>query len=130
MVTRNREYKDLDLNFTAHPVSGDIAKVEDEDAVKRSIRNLILTNHYERPFQPDLGSNVLHTLFEPMNRITQYRLRTEIEDLINFREPRADLLQVKVESNYDDNRYEVTIVFMVQDQMEPLQLQIFLQRVR
>jgi len=130
MVTRNREYKDLDLNFTAHPVSGDIAKVENEDAIKRSIRNLILTNNYERPFQPELGSNILHTLFEPMNRVTQYKLQTSIEDLINFREPRAELLQVKVESNYDENRYEVSIIFMVQDQLEPLQVQIFLQRVR
>ena len=108
-----RQYSDLDLFFAAKGVSKDISKVTGIQAVKRSIRNLVLTNHYEKPFHPEIGSGVRGILFEPMTPITANILARKIEDVIENFEPRAKLVGVRAQPNLDRNEYEVTIEFYV-----------------
>ena len=126
-----RQYSDLDLFFSAKGVSKDISKVTDIQAVKRSIRNLVLTNHYEKPFHPEIGSGVRDMLFEPMTPITANILARKIEDVIENFEPRAKLIGVRALPNLDRNEYEVTIEFyVVNTPTELVDLTIFLERLR
>ena len=126
-----RQYSDLDLFFSAKGVSKDISKVTDIQAVKRSIRNLVLTNHYEKPFHPEIGSGVRDMLFEPMTPITANILARKIEDVIENFEPRAKLIGVRAQPNLDRNEYEVTIEFyVVNTPTELVDLTVMLERLR
>ena len=103
-IDRNvRQYTDLDLFFAKKATSKDISKVTDIQAVKRSIRNLVLTNHYEKPFHPEIGSGVRGILFEPMTPLTAHILTRKIEDVIENFEPRARLMSVTAFPNLDHN---------------------------
>jgi phage baseplate assembly protein W len=124
-------FKDISLSFAKHPVTGDIARLSDVDAVKRSVRNLINTNFYERPFHPEIGSDIRATLFEPVSPSTANLLARHVEDCITNFEPRAELSNVIVRGDIDQNRYEVTIEFYVANSPAELQaLDIFLERLR
>ena len=113
-IDRNvRQYSDLDLFFGKKATSKDISKVTDIQAVKRSIRNLVLTNHYEKPFHPEIGSGVRGILFELMTPLTAHILTRKIEDVIENFEPRARLISVRALPNLDRNEYECTIKFYV-----------------
>ena len=90
----NRIYKDLDLNFGRNPVTNDVNKLTDVEAVKRSVRNLINTNHYERPFHPEIGSDVRAMLFEPMTPLTALNLQRKVGEVLNNFEPRIKLEQI------------------------------------
>jgi hypothetical protein len=131
-IDRNaRQYTDLDLFFGRKAVSRDINKVTDIQAVKRSIRNLVLTNHYEKPFHPEIGSGVRGMLFEPMTPITAHILTRKIEDVIINFEPRARLISVTAFPNLDRNEYECTIEFyVVNTPTELVDLTVFLERLR
>ena len=108
-----RTYSDLDLFFGAKNVTKDISKVTNIQAVKRSVRNLVLTNHYEKPFHPEIGSGVRDILFEPMTPITANVLARKIEDVVENFEPRVKLIGVSARPNLDRNEYNVTIQFYV-----------------
>ena len=124
-------FKDLNLNFTKHPITGDIVRLRDVDAVKRSVRNLVQTNFYERPFHPEIGSNVRSVLFEPMSPITSNVLTRHIEDVIRNFEPRALLSGVSVVPDVDRNAYNVTVQFYVRNApAELVDLTILLERIR
>jgi len=123
-------YSDLDLTFTMHPVKKDIVISLDEQAVIRSVRNLILTNHYERPFHPEIGSNVRRMLFEPVSPLTANYLQREIEDTIKNFEPRVTLREVIVQVKPDDNFYSVIISFFINNRTEPTTINFVLQRLR
>ena len=131
-IDRNtRQYTDLDLFFGRKSVSKDINKVTDIQAVKRSIRNLVLTNHYEKPFHPEIGSGVRGILFEPMTPLTAHILTRKIEDVIENFEPRARLISVRATPNLDRNEYECTIEFyVVNTPTELVDLTVFLERLR
>ena len=131
-IDRNaRQYTDLDLFFGRKTVSKDINKVTDIQAVKRSIRNLVLTNHYEKPFHPEIGSGVRGILFEPMTPLTAHILTRKIEDVITNFEPRARLISVRAQPNLDRNEYECTIEFyVVNTPTELVDLTVFLERLR
>ena len=131
-IDRNvRQYKDLDLFFGTKQASNDINKVTDIQAVKRSVRNLVLLNHYEKPFHPEIGSGVRDVLFEPMTPLTSHSLAIEIEDVIENFEPRAKLVGVRALPNLDRNEYEVRIEFyVVNAPTELVDLTIFLERLR
>ena len=131
-IDRNvRQYKDLDLFFGTKQASNDINKVTDIQAVKRSVRNLVLLNHYEKPFHPEIGSGVIDILFEPMTPLTSHSLSVEIEDVIENFEPRAKLVGVRALPNLDRNEYEVSIEFyVVNAPTELVDLTIFLERLR
>ena len=126
-----RQYTDLDLFFSKKSTSKDISKVTDIQAVKRSIRNLVLTNHYEKPFHPEIGSGVRDILFEPMTPLTAHILTRKIEDVIENFEPRAKLIAVRALPKLDRNEYEVTIEFLVVNApTELVDLTVFLERLR
>ena len=131
-IDRNaRQYTDLDLFFSKKATSKDISKVTDVQAVKRSIRNLVLTNHYEKPFHPEIGSGVRDMLFELMTPLTAHILTRKIEDVIENFEPRARLISVRAQPNLDRNEYECTIEFyVVNTPTELVDLTVFLERLR
>ena len=111
-----KEYVDLDLFFGKKSSNSDIQDLTNVKAVKRSIRNLILTNHFEKPFHPEIGSGVRDMLFENMTPVTSHILARKIEDVILNFEPRARLVGVRAEPILDRNTYEVTIEFYVVNQ--------------
>jgi phage baseplate assembly protein W len=125
-----RKYSDFNLDFTAHPVTGDITKKLNENAIAQSIRNLLLTSHYERPFKPQLGSNVKKFLFEPIDNITTSLIQDSIFETLRNYEPRITIQEVVATPNYDEQRYDVNITFFVKNSVEPLTINFFLERVR
>ena len=126
-----RQYTDLDLFFSKKISDSDISKVTDIQAVKRSVRNLILLNHYEKPFHPEIGSGVRDILFEPMTAITAVILNRKIEDTINNFEPRAKLISVRSIPDLDQNAYNVSIeFFVVNTPTELVDLTVMLERLR
>lgn len=125
-----RTYKDLDLSFIKHPVTKDVSIHKSEMAVINSVKNLILTNHYERPFQPDLGSNVSKLLFENLDSITAASLEREILQTIENFEPRARIYRITVLPDYDNNRFSIDMEFLITNRTEPINIQFFLERVR
>ena len=131
-IARNvRQYKDLDLFFSRKRGSNDIAKITDIEAVKRSVRNLVLTNFYEKPFHPEIGSGVRDMLFENKTPITAVVLARKVEDVIENFEPRARLIGVRALPNLDRNEYEVTIeFFVVNTPTELIDMTIFLEVLR
>ena len=131
-IDRNvRKWKDLDLFFGKKQASKDINMVVDVQAVKRSVRNLVLLNHYEKPFHPEIGSGVRDMLFELMTPITAFILAKKIEDVIENFEPRAKLVGVRALPNLDRNEYEVTVEFyVVNTPTELVDLTIFLEVLR
>lgn len=130
MATPEPRYRDLNLSFIAHPVTGDLAALNDVDAVKRAVRNLVLTDNYEIPFMPDKGCGVRGNLFENITPVTAYKIKTDIQDVIRIYEPRADLLDVTVEAIPDENRIKVTIMFQALNLLEPVSIEVFLEKTR
>ena len=124
-------FSDLNLNFVAHPLTGDITKLTNIEAVKRSVRNLINTNFYERPFHPEIGSNVRSILFEPVSPVVEDILSRHIRDVIENFEPRVELINIISKANLDENAYSVTIEFFVQNSPSGVQtVNLFLERLR
>jgi phage baseplate assembly protein W len=123
-------YKDLDLDFTRNVVTNDVVKIEDVNAVKRSVKNLIQTNHYERPFHPELGCGIRELLFENFTPLTGIFIRRKVEEVITNYEPRARLSQVTVNEQPDRNGIEVTVYFYVMNIPEPVSVSTLLQRIR
>ena len=129
--TRNsRRFRDIDLDFTRNAVTNDVNVVEDVIAVKRSVRNLVQTNFYERPFQPELGCGIRELLFENFTPMTKVFLQNKIVEVLENYEPRIDLQSVKVDDDQDGNRLVVDIYFYVVGVPEPQTVQTFLQRLR
>ena len=130
-IDRNtRTWKDLDLFFTI-TATKDVNKVTDVQAVKRSVRNLVLLNHYEKPFHPEIGSGIREMLFEPMTPITAVILGKKVEDVIENFEPRARLVGVKSAPDLDRNAYDLTVEFyVVNAPTELVDLSIMLERLR
>ena len=127
----SRVYKDLNLNFSANPVTGDVTTVTDVVAVKRSVRNLLLTNHYDRPFHPEFGSNVPALHFENFGPITGNQLSRTIEEMISNFEPRARVETVECFPVPDTNTYDVKIYFYIENLPAELhELQTILETVR
>jgi len=125
-----RQYKDLDLDFGRNTVTNDVNKLTDVEAVKRSVRNLINTSHFERPFHPEIGSNVRAILFEPMTPLTSLNLQRKVEEvLVNF-EPRIRLVQIVAKPDIDTNTYDLSIYFYVIGSNQLVTVQTFLERLR
>lgn len=126
-----RLYKDLDLDMSSpNPVTGDLPKKTDVNAVKQAIRILMLTNFYERPFAPKKAGNVSGLLFEPMSNLISSTMAKVIEKLLQSYEPRANIQSISVEPDFDNNSYTVNITFYVVGINKPQSLTTRLQRVR
>jgi phage baseplate assembly protein W len=125
-----RAFKDLDLSFNIHPIKKDVNKHTGEIAVINSVKNLVLTNHYERPFQPDLGSNVRRLLFENVDPIVAAQLEREISETITNFEPRVQVSRVVAIPSPDENSYKVELEFFVINLPNPVTISFFLERIR
>ena len=126
----SRIYKDLNLDFQKNTATKDIQKMLDVESVKRSVRNLINLNHYEKPFHPEVGSNLRALLFENITPQISHFIGKQIELLIRNYEPRCRLVQVANMPNLDRNGYSVSISFYVVNHPEPVQVETFLERLR
>jgi len=126
----SRTFRDIDLDFERNPVTNDVNVVEDIIAIKRSVKNLVQTNFYERPFQPELGGGIGELLFENFTPMTRVFLERKIQEVIVNYEPRIDLTAVNVDDDQDDNRLVVDISFRIIGVPGPQIVQTFLQRVR
>ena len=110
---RSQGFLDLSASFQNNPLSNDLITLKNENAIARSVRNLILTTQGERPFQPVLGSNVNNLLFENMDKLTAAALKDEIRNTIENYEPRVELEEIIVDPNFDNNEFNVTIQYYI-----------------
>ena len=129
-TTRDTDWADLDLNFGVNPGSNDISRLIGANAINRSIRNLVLMHFYDKPFFPQIGSNATKILFDNFGPLTAINLRTLIREVIDNFEPRANVLEVVVEADPEQNGYEAVIVYSIRNQNQPIVATIFLERLR
>ena len=129
-IVAKRWFTDIDINMALHPESGDAALKYDINAVKRSVKNILLTNHYERPFKPEIGSTIRGLLFENFRAGLKEDLARAIQVTIENHEPRASLISVQIETKPDDHAITVSIIFRIRNITEPETLDILLERVR
>ena len=130
VVSKRRSFSDLDLSLELNPNFNDIVPLTDIDAVKNSVKNLILTNFFERPFQPWIGSNLSALLFEPADSFTIISIREEIKKVLRKYEPRVDDVTVEVKDQSDRNSYTVTVGFRVISVDEQVDITLYLKRIR
>ncbi len=129
-VARKKDYSDLDLDFMPHPVTKDVMKKTGDEAIKRSVRNLLLTNFYDRPFQSHIGSNALKLLFENATPITENFLKNAILETLKIFEPRIRVQDLEVKFDNDNNGYNVKLYFTIVNRNEPAVITLFLERIR
>lgn len=130
-IKRNtKNFSDLNLLFTASPSTGDITKKVDEEAIKASLRNLISTKNYERPFHPEIGCQLFALLFENFTSVTTQVMRKTIADVVNKFEPRVNILDIKLSETEDQNNLDVSITFKIINTERPVTLNTLIQRVR
>ena len=129
--TRNsRSFRDIDLDFSRNAVTNDVNVVEDVIAIKRAVKNLVQTNFYERPFQPELGCGIRELLFEPFTPMIKIFLQRKLEEVLINYEPRIQLQNVTVDDDQDHNRLVVDFYFYIVGVPGPQSVSTFLQRVR
>ncbi|MBC8549447.1 MAG: GPW/gp25 family protein [Candidatus Brocadiales bacterium] len=126
----NRRYTDIDMDLLVHPHTNDIVGRYDTSAINGALQNIVKTKKGERVFNPDFGSHVYKSLFEPMSSVTRITLEAQIENAVTTQEPRINLQQVSVKANADQNRYEVSIFYTPINETEIVQLDFFLNRLR
>lgn len=107
------QYRDIDLDFLSHPVTGDVAVLEQDAAIKRAVRHLILTSFYEKPFHPEIGCRISHLLFEPISNLTVYGIQKSVQEMLDAYEPRIELVDVKVKVREEQNSYAITIEYNI-----------------
>lgn len=127
---KTRQYSDLNLLFTSHPTTADITKKIDEEAVKSSIKNLITTRNYERPFHPEKGCQIFSLLFENFNPITTQVMKNTIRDVIQKYEPRVKLLEVNIKDRSDNNEIQIQVFFKLINSEKPITLTSVISRIR
>ena len=125
MSIENRTYKDMAYSLFANPMSGDVGKKVGASAVKGAILSILKTNYNERLFDPEFGSDIRGSLFEPMNPITEQRIKKKVEVALARHEPRAEVLGISVKAQEEQNRYEVSVLFNVTSEAEPQKLTTF-----
>ena len=123
-------YTDLNLDFIKHPMSKDVALLTDMEALKRSVRNIVLTSKYDRPFKPEMDAGVRRYLFELNSPITAVRIKNAIELAIKNFEPRVEVINVLVTSNPEKNSYDVAILFRPKNINQTAQVTFVLERTR
>lgn len=129
-VAITRTYRDIPLSFQKHPGTGDVRPLKDIDAVKQSVKNLILTNFGDRPFQFDVGSNVTSLLFEPASGFTAQAIKTEILECLRTKEPRVNGVTVRVTDNSDRNAYVINLAYNVISLNLEVESSFYLRRLR
>lgn len=130
IISRKNDYSDLDLDFMPHPTTKDVMKKTGVEAIKRSVRNLLLTNFYDRPFQSYIGSNALKLLFDNATPVTTNFLTNAIRETLTNFEPRIRIDRLDVKFDYDNNGYNVSLYFVILNRNEPASITLFLERIR
>lgn len=130
MARNTRTFTDLDLNFFRHPATDDVSVKVDENAVAQSIRSLLLTRNYERPFRSYIGSPINSLLFENITPLTTTLLQRSVRDTINNFEPRVDVIDVKVVYSPDENSVALIVEYKIKNTYTPLTVNILLERTR
>ena len=125
-----RIFSDLNLNFTRNPATKDVARLTDVEAVKRAVRNLILTNRFERPFHPEIYGGLYEYLFEPLHPFTATSMQHSIEHVINTFEPRVRVEEVTVTEKSTDDGYDILIIFTLINTEQLIEVEFFLERLR
>ena len=128
--TFGKEYKDIDMSFGKHPTHGDLNVVKGNIAIKRSIKNIIFTNRYERLFQPEITGGLGPLLFENMDAMAQSRIQRQLKSAIERWEPRANIIHVGVTPKPEENGYIIDILFQPENQTEQENMELFLERTR
>ena len=129
-IDSTNTFKDLDLNFTIHPIRKDINTHKNEYAIINSVKNLVSTNHYDRPFRPEIGSSIRNLLFENIDTIIAAQLERAVQETINNFEPRVQINQVIAIPDPENNRYKLTLDFFVINNTNPITINFFLERIR
>jgi phage baseplate assembly protein W len=130
LASRNKVYSDLDLDFDIHPNTKQLNTLTSDDAVIRSLKNLIFTSHYERPFHPEIGCKIKNSLFDNIMPSTAITIQNSIKEVVDNFEPRIDLTSVEVVAVPDENAYHVTITFFIVNEPVSRQVTFFLERIR
>jgi phage baseplate assembly protein W len=130
MARSTRQFSDLDLNFTAHPVTKDIVRRYDDNAIKTALKNLILTNNFERPFHSEIGTPIKGLLFEPYTPMMTTMIERAIYTVVNTFEPRVNLDNVVVKASPDSNEVTVTLYYRILNTQRPAVLDLVLERTR
>ena len=124
------EFSDLNLDFHAHPVSGDLVPLTNAEAVKRAVRNIMFTAHNERLFNPNFGANLRQMLFQPITPATELQIKLYISDAIKFFEPRVKVVSLQVKASPDEYQYDVSFVFSIDGLSQQIEYQTTLERLR
>jgi len=127
-TTYGKQYVDFDMDFTTHPSTGDLSTVKKSTAISRSIRNLLSTKVNERLFQPNVDNGIEILLFENFNSLTSSRLEEAIRYTIEKYEPRAEVTNVTVQANEDENAYEIQITYKPDNDVQEANLEVYLER--
>jgi phage baseplate assembly protein W len=130
IVSRKKSYADLDLSLIKHGVTKDIVPLMDDRAIKNAVKNLILTNFYERPFQPEMGANLIGLLFEPADDITKIELKDGIRDVLSYYEPRINIRRIIVQDDIERNRWRISIHFQIKESGVNSMVNVVLKRLR
>lgn len=126
-----QSFKDLSITFKPHPVTGDLVVKKDDAAIKQAIVNLLLTSKGERPFAPDLGSDLRTLMFEPLDVATAGEISSNIRETLRNYEPRISILGIEVDANFEDNGFDVALEFEIIGREDfPATLEFFLERTR
>jgi len=129
-IESTRTFRDLDLNFDIHPITKDINTYKNEYAIINSVKNLVLTNHYERPFRPEIGSSIRRLLFENIDSIVAAQLERAVTETVNNFEPRAKISKVVAVADPDNNGYKMQLEFFIINSTSPITINFFLERIR
>ena len=127
-TTYGKDYRDFDLDFGAHPAHGDIDTIKKTTAINRSIKNIIRTNRFERLFQPTIEGGLSALLFENFGALTSSRIQSAITHAINRFEPRADVKDITVKAEPDENGYYVSIIYVPDNDIKETNLEVYLER--
>ncbi len=130
IVSKKKPHRDLDLSLKIHPIRKDIIPLKDDAAIKNAIRNLLVTNFYERPFQDDLGANLRGLLFEPAGVLTNIQLRDNIRFCIEKYEPRVIVNSIDITDVVDENRYIIEVIFTIKEFSTQDSVEMVLRRLR
>jgi len=130
IVSKKKPWRDLDLSLKIHPIRKDIIPLKDDAAIKNAVKNLLVSNFFERPFQPTLGANLRGLLFEPADAITKLDLKQGIHRVLDTHEPRIKVLNIKVLDESDNNSYRITVNFLIKEYDTAESVEIVLRRLR
>jgi len=130
IVSKKKPYRDLDLSLNIHPIRKDIIPLKDDAAIKNAVKNLLISNFYERPFSDDLGANLRGLLFEPAGVITNIELRDNIRFVLQKYEPRIAVKSIDIIDDFESNSYIIDVIFRIKEFSADSSVEIILRRLR